>query len=1408
MKKRNGKRLLAILLVASFLLSTIAVLAATVEVSADESIENGLGGSNEGEQSTTELPSYLISVSNRHTEEIPSILNDSKKLREYVDSTPALDVKIGQTIYLTLVNSEGYGEFSDVEWSSSNMTVATVSNTGALVARGSGDAVITAKKGDSVTTVLIHAFTSFRFNYGSVTCTVGQMYEVNIGMGSNLDKYLYDITWKGTEGNGKIVVVSGGLFQTQYSGTGSIEAIVKMDGIIIDNPTCIFNSIPAATQVRIDKKYTSIEAAQTCKLTGNIVPIQAEQRLRWESSDPSIASVDTDGTVHILNDGKVTFTCYAQYWNGTAYADVVSTKDGTSRKITDSFTADVWIQANYRYKIKIDPPDRCEYSAPVNAKRGETVTINTTREMTDIEQGWEFCSVIGVYPYDENRSPIPVEQDPMDTTVFRFTMPASQVDASVTAAVTHRITYTNGYQANFVRDNSLVSLVKVEETVDGAFRGKYTFKVGDPAVTIRIGDIMTTAGDVELNNDGTATVTFGEDSVGIEKEIYIYADSQDVSPGTYSLYISGENLSLIAPNVVTVTNSGYIGANDKLLNQADVSKTAYGDTLSYTVDNALLIYGTTFKYLQSNNISLDVHFKDGTIKIPYTAIAAIRMDDNDYFRMSFFRSSAGTNNSTLGMYTLTAVKGTGAGDESDCRPLMANCTIAVAHNGNSSKVDLKTSSSLDRMEKEGSVYSVRLDSLGVIADDGFEIKAVESPIKLGDVLFWGGLILLVAALGVAVYFLWKKYKAAQDAKKAEEAEKAANEEPAEEIPDDSISGSNPYTDATLKTVNDILLENGLADDAERIRQENLSNLRSVQTKGNAEVVIVNRDIDPLMSAARSDAETNRIQLDEPHVRKYLDEGLSIKQISEDVKQRCERDPETIESEELVTYTDELRNLISTLSTRAENYGKDYDTLGNWIRDEVERRRKEREAALDRLLADCDELRQEAVETKSHNDDILQRVRSIRPTLNGATKLKIMSAECDADRKTLTENLGILDRYLDDADNAEDLFAQELAGLDALVDLCRSIRMSEGIDDRMSGLRTAMNKSVVAITNVDNQYRLCSDINNRLLNAARASETMEKAGIVAQISAYVEISNRTIATRTQQLDFVKSKCLDVFPNAPESMHSDYAKCDANLKTLTADKNEAADINNDTSANFSLEVLRSISARLKADIGFEDTDALYNEAQNFISRTRANEFVPEIAPAVEEFVLPDTGNAMLNDTLTALTSYDTTTTPATDATKELVSSIINRDVSEYATNMKLITECCPENNDAKLIVSSLTAFTERVHQDMNRLREVDMNRAENGDLLEACGMLNTDMDIISEARRVICEDVSNNVGASADRLSRRDLNYWTGRSGDANSFVAAYAKNKLKCHHDSVAASIEQRAFDSRQGSEQSDNGSAE
>lgn len=190
----------------------------------------------------------------------------------------------GQTLQLSMKNTGG----AAVKWSSTKAAVATVNARGLVTAKKAGKAKITAVVSGKkyVCTVTVK---TVKLNKTSVSVNAGKTVKLTLKGTTSKNK----VVWSSS--NTRVATVSGGTVKGVGGGTATITATVY--GVR-------YNCKVTVLQVKLNVPKTSLDAGTSmkCTLSG------AKGKVTWSSSNKSVASVASNGTVSGKKAGTVKIT--------------------------------------------------------------------------------------------------------------------------------------------------------------------------------------------------------------------------------------------------------------------------------------------------------------------------------------------------------------------------------------------------------------------------------------------------------------------------------------------------------------------------------------------------------------------------------------------------------------------------------------------------------------------------------------------------------------------------------------------------------------------------------------------------------------------------------------------------------------------------------------------------------------------------------------------------------------------------------------------------------------------------------------------------------------------------------------------------------------------------------------------
>lgn len=202
----------------------------------------------------------------------------------------------------------------EVTWSSSDETIATVSESGKITALKPGTAIVRA----SSTTDGVYAECVVNVKVKSVSITLNEK-EATIYCGETLtlsstvlpeDNTNTSVIW--TSDNDKVASVNGGVVTAHTTGTVVITAKTADSGV---TATCKVTVKKHTEGIILNSNAETIYAGKNVKITAEVKPADASNKnVIWSSSDPVVATVK-NGKITALRSGTAVITAKTEEGN-------------------------------------------------------------------------------------------------------------------------------------------------------------------------------------------------------------------------------------------------------------------------------------------------------------------------------------------------------------------------------------------------------------------------------------------------------------------------------------------------------------------------------------------------------------------------------------------------------------------------------------------------------------------------------------------------------------------------------------------------------------------------------------------------------------------------------------------------------------------------------------------------------------------------------------------------------------------------------------------------------------------------------------------------------------------------------------------------------------------------------------
>lgn len=214
---------------------------------------------------------------------------------------------IGEEFILQATITPLNATYKNIEWSSSDPSVASVDSVGKVRAIKEGNCIIVAKAANGKSAkckvmVLPIAVESISLDVTEKSLLLGEEFTLNATVTPENATYK-DVEWSSSDSS-VASVDSDGKVRAIKEGTCTIS--VRSSNNLVAECKVIVRYIEVEN-VRLNLEDKTLEEGETFTLTATITPDNATYKdVEWSSSDPSIASVDVDGNVTALKVGE----CY------------------------------------------------------------------------------------------------------------------------------------------------------------------------------------------------------------------------------------------------------------------------------------------------------------------------------------------------------------------------------------------------------------------------------------------------------------------------------------------------------------------------------------------------------------------------------------------------------------------------------------------------------------------------------------------------------------------------------------------------------------------------------------------------------------------------------------------------------------------------------------------------------------------------------------------------------------------------------------------------------------------------------------------------------------------------------------------------------------------------------------------
>ena len=454
-------------------------------------------------------------------------------------------LKAGETVTLTATVKPDDATDKTVTWSTSDATVATVSN-GIVTAKKVGSATITAKAGEKSATcsitVVATPVTSVTLDRTSAQLKAGETVTITATVKPD-DATDKAVTWSTSDAS--VATVSNGVVSAVKVGTATITARAGDK-----SATCAVTVVATpVTSVTLDKTTASLKAGETVTLTATVKPDDAtDKTVTWSTSDASVATVN-NGVVTAKKVGAATITAKA----GDKSATCAITVEPTPVTGITLDNASVTLKEGQEIQLTatVEPVDATDKTVTWSSNKSEVATVDNTGKVKAIKEG---SAIITAKAGDKTATcVISVSKNVIAVTSVTLDKTTASLKAGETVTLTATVKPDDATDKTVTWTTSDASVATVENGVVTAKKvgtATITAKAGDKSATCSITVIATPVTSVTLDKT-TASLKAGE-TVSLTATV----KPDDATDKTVTWSSSDATVATVSNGVVTAKKVG------------------------------------------------------------------------------------------------------------------------------------------------------------------------------------------------------------------------------------------------------------------------------------------------------------------------------------------------------------------------------------------------------------------------------------------------------------------------------------------------------------------------------------------------------------------------------------------------------------------------------------------------------------------------------------------------------------------------------------------------------------------------------------------------------------------------------------------------------------------------------------
>lgn len=302
-------------------------------------------------------------------------------------SVQYMNVGVKKTLNTTVTPSDAANK--TLVWSSTDTSVATVSSTGVVTAKKAGSCKVIAKaqdgsgKSDTCTIVVKQPVTSMSLSATKLTLTTGSS-EALVAQILPSNASSKAVSWSSS--NSAVATVnSKGVVTAVKEGTCTITA--KATDGSGKKAVCNVTVSNSVTSVKLNAHNISWNVGKKAHFYPTVTPnTAANTAVVYTSSNPSVATVDSNGLLTAVAPGTCTITCTAADGSGKYDTCTVTVKQPVT-KITISGNSSVPAGGSVTFTAKVTPTNAANKNVSWSSSNNAVAKVDANGKVTGVATG-------------------------------------------------------------------------------------------------------------------------------------------------------------------------------------------------------------------------------------------------------------------------------------------------------------------------------------------------------------------------------------------------------------------------------------------------------------------------------------------------------------------------------------------------------------------------------------------------------------------------------------------------------------------------------------------------------------------------------------------------------------------------------------------------------------------------------------------------------------------------------------------------------------------------------------------------------------------------------------------------------------------------------------------------------------